>query len=251
MQLSIVGSLPEQTSNWIEEYFGHWKKPDIPLENEPDFDINLGQVKGKVVDTQGPWPASLLFWNTVGHDHPDAAAIQLLQEHLFEDKASLFSAANQYDPDFMLYFPLAQALASHGVAGLALSPRARTSLDVLIAEVHKLTKSVKSNGISEQRLCYLKQVYLNERLEKLTDNLSLAKMLSATSKQDFQHPITAPWERINAVSVDDIKRVANKYFRAEHQIRLDLLPPWYIRWTKQLLEWLPKDTADSLEEEAL
>ncbi len=251
MQLSIVGKLPKQTRKWVDKYFGDWKKPNSLLESEVEFDINLEQIKGELVDPKGPWPASLLLWNTVGYNHPDAAAVRLLQAHLFSDKASLFSINNQYDPDFMIYFPLAQALASHGVAGLVISPRARASLDELVTEILQLTESVKRNGMSQQRLCYLKQLELNRMVGNITDDLFLAKRLSATSRLDFQHPITAPWERTNVVTVADIQRVANKYFQPNHQIRLDLLPPWYIRWAKQLLEWLPKGTADSIEEEAL
>ena len=251
MQLSIVGGLSENTQQLVNHYFGDWKKPQTPLTPQPKVEIKPRPIEGEVFDERGPWLASLLFWQTVGRSNPDEAAIQLLQAHLFSDKSGKLKVKNFNDPDYMLYFPLAQSLAEFGVAGLAIAPRARTPLNQLADSINTLVKEVQKNGISESRLCYLKSVYLSHRIEALKGNLALAKLLSDTPAGDQNVPITAEWERINQVSPADIQRIANTYFTPQHSIRVDLMPPWYIRWVKRVLEWLPKDTADSAEEAAL
>ena len=251
MQLSIVGGLTDNTFELVAHYFADWKKPTSTLTPQPHVDIPLKEIVGEVVDDRGPWPASLLFWQTVGRNNPDKAAIQLLQAHLFSDKAGRLRVNNLNDPDYLLYFPLMQSLSEFGVTGLAIAPRARTPINELADSITDLVNDVKRQGISQTRLCYLKSVYLNHRIEALQSNLAIAKLLSDTPTADQAKPITADWERVEHVSVSDIQRVAKTYFTPQHSIRLDLLPPWYIRWAKRVLEWLPKDTADSAEEAAL
>ena len=104
--------------------------------------------------------------------------------------------------------------------------------------------------LDETSLCALKQVWLNNRLQQLSDTQALATQLSATSVQDKDHPFSAQWQRINAVTAGDIQRVAKQYF-TQNYVRVDLLPPWYIRWGKTLLEWLPGEMSDSLEDAVL
>ncbi|MBM7073986.1 insulinase family protein [Shewanella sp. 202IG2-18] len=251
MQLSIVGALPDNIDELVTEYFAHWPKPDSESTPQPEVNIQPRAISGEIVDDRGPWPASLLFWQTVGRSHPDKAAIQLLQAHLFSDKSAELQLNNLHDPEYMLYYPLAQSLSEIGVAGLAIAPRARTQLDAQVKSITSLIHQVQKNSIDEQRLCYLKSVYLNGRINLLQDNLTIAKVLSDTQSSQSQNPLTASWQQVNQVSVADIRRVANIYFSPAHSIRLDLLPPWYIRWAKSVLELLPKRTTDSLEEDAL
>ena len=251
MQLSIVGGISNNIDEMINQYYGHWKKPTTSLTPQPRVDIPSKKIVGEIVDSRGPWPVSLLFWQTVGRSHPDKAAVQLLQAHLFSDKASALRVDNLNDPEYMLYFPLAQSLSEFGVAGLAVAPRARTSLNELATSIKNLLSSLKHDGISEERLCYLKSVYLNHQIQAYQDNLTLAKQLSDTTKLEQSSPITSSWESVEQVSTEDIRRVANTYFTHSNSIRLDLLPPWYIRWVKRILEWLPKDTTDSVEEAVL
>ncbi len=251
MRLSIVGGISDQTLKLVNRYFGSWKQPGKRLTPQPEVNIEPGPIKGKVFDDRGPWPASLLFWQTAGRNNPDEAAVQLLQAHLFSDKSGRLKVKNFSDPDYMLYFPLAQSLAEFGVAGLAIAPRARTSLNELADSVRHLVRDVRQNGISETRLCYLKSVYLNQRIAAAKDNLALAGLLSAATSAGQNTPLSAEWERINRVSVKDIQRVAKTYFNSEHSIRVDLMPPWYIRWVKRVLEWLPENIADSAEEALL
>lgn len=113
-----------------------------------------------------------------------------------------------------------------------------------------LVKQTQQTRISDATLCQLKQTWLNQRLGQLDNTQSLATLLSATDKQDQAHPLTAQWERVNAVTTADIQRVAQQYF-TPNMVRVDLLPPWYIRFGKTLLEWLPAGVSDDLEDAVL
>ncbi|PIW61981.1 pitrilysin family protein [Shewanella sp. CG12_big_fil_rev_8_21_14_0_65_47_15] len=250
MQLSLVGKLSPQTRQWIEQNFATWPKPTTTEPRFTELNIEPKQVHAELVDERGPWSGLLLAWHTVGKDHPDAAAIRLLEAHLFQNTASALAKISQHNPDQMLSYSLPFELENHGIANIVLVPRARTSLDTLVEKVQGLIAQTQQQALDETRLCTLKQVWLNNRLQQLSDTQALATQLSATSVQDTDHPLTAPWQRINAVTAEEFQRVAKQYFNQDY-VRVDLLPPWYIRWGKTLLEWLPDGASDSLEEAVL
>ncbi|MCL1089904.1 insulinase family protein [Shewanella profunda] len=250
MQLSLVGKLNPEAKDWIAEYFATWPKPKV---GEPKFaplTIQPKHIHAELIDERGPWPGVLLAWHTVGKGHSDAAAITLLEAYLFQNTNSQLAKLSQHNPAQMLNYSLPFELENHGITNLVLVPRARTSLDALVEKVLKLVAQAQQQPIDEEDLCTLKQGWLNNRLQQLDDTQALATQLSATSKPDQTHPLTAQWEQINAVTASDIQNAAKQYLTQDY-VRVDLLPPWYIRWGKTLLEWLPDSMSDSLEDAAL
>ncbi len=247
MQLTIVGDIPQNTLQWVEEEFGEWKNPaqvtsppmQVQFENKP--------VHGEVVDKRGPWPALLLAWHTVGQTHEDAAAVSLLEAHLFQNRSSLIRQSGLSDPEQLLTYSVPLSMEQMGVTNLVMVPRAKTSLDRLAANVEQMIEKIASDGISEGELSQLKANWLNKRLRLLDSPSLLARSLSASLKQDSLTPLTGPWERIYAVSPPQLQAVAQSYF-SQGYVRLDLLPPWYIRWTKTVLEWFPQGLSDTLED---
>jgi zinc protease len=246
MQLSIVGAAPEQTGRWIEDNFGDWQVPSFKQDPMPALSINPRQVHGKISDVRGPWPALLLGWHTVGQSHVDAAAVRLVESYLFTSRASLVKQSGLVDPGHLLSYSMPVVMQQHGVSNIVLVPRARTSLDTLTQKVMDLIEPLKNSTMSAQQLCMLKQNWLHSALAQLNSSRSLAISLSATLAQDKLTPLSGPWQRIKNVTEADIRRIAKHYFN-QNYVRIDLLPPWYIRATKTILEWLPKSIADSIE----
>lgn len=250
MQLSLVGKLSPEVKTLIEQHFAKWTAPNQPIIEFNQLKIPPQPVMAQLIDERGPWPGLLLAWHTVGKNHPDAAAIRLLEADLFQNTQSTLAKISQHDPAQMLSYSLPFELENHGITNLVLVPRAKTSLNDLTDMVLALIKQAQQTRMSDAALCQLKQTWLNQRLAELDSTQSLATLLSATSKQDQAHPLTAQWERINAVTADDFQRVAKHYF-TPNMVRVDLLPPWYIRLGKTLLEWLPAGVSDDLEDAAL
>jgi hypothetical protein len=188
----------------------------------------------------------LLGWHTVGKNHVDAAAVRLVESLLFTNRASLIKQSGLIDPDHLLNYSTELTMQQHGVSNIVLVPRARASLDSLTQQVMALIEPLKQDSISPQQLCQLKQTWLHAALARLNHSQSLATSLSATLEQDKLVPLSGPWQRINSVTTSDIGRIARRYF-THNYVRVDLLPPWYIRISKTLLEWLPKNLTDSIE----
>ncbi|MCL1051775.1 insulinase family protein [Shewanella abyssi] len=250
MQLTLVGNIPAQTNNWIDNSFASWQKPATAKATMPDLHIDAKAVHAEIIDERGPWPAVLLAWHTAGTNSADAPALALLEAYLFQNKSSLIERTSLQDPDQLLSYSIPLKMQHHGVTNLVLVPRARTSLDTLTSNVDKLIESVTIEPIPAEELCQLKQIWLDKKLSILDSPSALSRHLSATIEKDTQAPLTAQWQRINAVSAADLQRVSERYFKHK-RVRLDLLPPWHIRAAKTVLEWLPKGAADSLEESVM
>ncbi|MFB2686682.1 M16 family metallopeptidase [Shewanella mangrovisoli] len=250
MQLSLVGKLPSDVKSLIAQHFNAWSTPNKPIAEFDELKITPKPVHAELIDERGPWPGLLLAWHTVGKNHPDAAAIRLLEGYLFQNTRSVIAQISQHDPAQMLSYSLPFELENHGITNLVLVPRAKTSLDDLTEKVLGVVAKVQQAPLSDAELCQLKQTWLNNQLAQLDNTQSLATLLSATAKQDQTHPLTAQWQRINSVTTEDLQRVATRYF-STNIVRVDLLPPWYIRVGKTLLEWLPSGVSDSLEDAVL
>ncbi|MFB2728041.1 M16 family metallopeptidase [Shewanella mangrovisoli] len=250
MQLSLVGKLPSDVKSLIAQHFNAWPTPSQPITEFDELKITPKPVHAELIDERGPWPGLLLAWHTVAKNHPDAAAMRLLEGYLFQNTRSAIAQISQHDPAQMLSYSLPFELENHGITNLVLVPRAKTSLDDLTEKVLGVVAKVQQTSLSDAELCQLKQTWLNNQLAQLDNTQSLATLLSATAKQDQMHPLTAQWQRINSVTTEDLQRVATLYF-TNNMVRVDLLPPWYIRVGKTLLEWLPSGVSDSLEDAVL
>ncbi|WP_242620216.1 M16 family metallopeptidase [Shewanella maritima] len=249
-QMTLIGALPDNTLELIEHEFADWQKSTAAPSRFNDLQIDAKASHGSIVDERGPWPAVLMAWHTVGRNHQDAEAIALLNQYLFQQRDSLLARRTTRAQQTMLHLSYPLALEHHGVANIVLVPRANESLDELATIVETLIDDVVKNGISEPQLCNVKAAYLETKLAKLASPLTLANMLSNSQLRDKRTPLTSPWQRTNQVTSDDMARVAAKYYQHK-AVRLDMLPAWYIRSGKTLLEWLPKSWSQWLEEQAL
>ena len=250
MQLAIVGDLPSQTLSWVEQYFGSWQKPSRPLAHFSPLAVERQPVRGEIVDSRGPWPGLLLAWHTVGTLDPDAAAMTLVEDYLLQNRTSMLEKLHLKTPETLLHYSVPLSMQHLGVMNLVLVPRAKVSLDDLSQRITEMVDRLATQGVTSTELERLKRRWLLAQLSKLDNDVSLANLLSASQQRDRDHPLTAPWERIATVTQEDIKRVTQQYLSPGF-VRLDLLPPWYIRWGKAILEWLPEGMSDSLEEKVL
>lgn len=250
MQLSIVGQVPSQTVTWINDYFASWPIPTSQPQGFYPLQVNRQSVHHEIIDARGPWPGLLLAWHTVGRSHQDAAAISLVESHLLQSRASVLAKLSLKQPKELLYYSLPLTMEHFGVMNLVMVPRANISLDQLAQQITEIVDDLAAYGLTSVQLEQLKRQALQQQLMKLDNDISLATTLSATLEQDRLTPLSGPWERINAVTNDDIIRVTRQYLQPG-VVRLDLLPPWYIRWSKAVLEWLPKGWTESIEEQVL
>ncbi|WP_414628817.1 M16 family metallopeptidase [Shewanella colwelliana] len=250
MQLSIVGDIPNSTNKWIDDNFGQWLPPTHSQPRFTSLKVNRETVTAEIVDERGPWPGLLLAWHTVGKTHQDAAALELVEAYLLQSRASLLAQSSLVDSDQLFYYSVPLTMEQFGVMNLVMVPRAHVSLNQLSQNITALIDQLANHSVDDATLTQLKRDWLQRQLSRLDNDLNLAMSLSATLEQDRLSPLTGPWERIQAVSNQDLQRVAKTYLQAGY-VRLDLLPPWYIRWSKALLEFLPSGLTQSIEEQVL
>ncbi|MCL2918039.1 M16 family metallopeptidase [Shewanella litorisediminis] len=260
LSMALTGALPADIETRLNAHFGGWQAPAPAQSREtaqPDeADVTRQEVKprapvhGEVTDERAPWPGLLMAWHTVGRNHPDAAAIKLLELALFQRIASGLERAGISGKQSLLHYSLPLEMELHGMTNLVLVPRANVSLDTLAAGIDTMVNQAASEPMKGTELCQLKQLWLADYQEQLSSDETLAQWLAASPATDHAQPLLNPWLRVRDVSEHDLMRVAQRYF-AGHSVRLDLKPAWHTRLGKGLLEWLPESWAEGLEELAL
>ncbi|WP_394131818.1 M16 family metallopeptidase [Shewanella maritima] len=250
MTMAVVGDVPSDIYSKVEAHFGDWQAQTTLAHTFAPIDIQAKPVHGKVYDNRGPWPALLLAWHTRGRSHPDAAALALLNQYLFSHNTSLMQHTQRNEAQALFNYSFPMAMDNHGVANIVLVPRAKVSLDDLFDLVTKQIEQVISEGIDANSLCRIKHSSTSTLITQFHQPQTVAKRLINIAQQDLDQPLSGPISRIDAVTNEDIQRVAQQYFQHK-TIRLDLFPPWYIRTGKTVLEWLPESLTHSLEDKAL
>ena len=250
-RLALVGNFSAASVRpWIESEFAQWQSPDNTPPKTFHLDIMPKPFHQRVVDARAPWPALLLAWHTVGADHPDFVAVQLLQRYLLERNGNIISQHLRQNDSTFLTQSIPLAMEQHGLANLVLVPRAHVSLDELAKSIESSIADVANTSISSTNLCQLKTEWLLASLQELDDPLALAQRLATGSRYNEHFPLSFQWSAIEKLTPDDLNRVAKQYFLAT-PMRLDMEPSWYMRWTKSILQWLPESWTQGIEESVL
>jgi predicted Zn-dependent peptidase len=216
--LAVAGDIDvDQTKKLIEEYFGPIPKGaeiDRPKFTLPE-QTKPSERTVELVTT--PLPATLHAWRAPGETSEDAPALELMANILANGRSSRLyeklvrETQTASDIDVFPYL-----LENGGVVGIMATGNEETKipdLDKLIDE--EVTKLV-DKGVSDEEL----QKSKNQKERELATAYSTMQ----SRAQNLAHfhvmfgdtnRINTQWERSQAVTRDDIQRVARKYLKPE------------------------------------
>ncbi len=251
MTLVIAGRLdPAAVRAQLQRDWGNWRVAgDAPLPTPVAQPLPLA-LQAELIDDRSPWPALALAWLTVPDDHPDAAAIALLQNHLLSGEQALLRQQLLAEQKILQQLQLPLELPKLGLVHVVLVPRAGSSLDSLQRAAEQLFADMASAPPTAATVCELKTTALRRLLSISESPLLHAYRESLDNVRWQRSRLTDEMQAIAAVTPADMARVSQHYFQ-HHTIALQLLPPWYVRWAKQVLEWLPISWSQSLEASVL
>lgn len=92
--------------------------------------------------------------------------------------------------------------------------------DILLAEIEKL----KTEKVSQRDLERIKKLNRRDFLDQMRSNESLAGTLATIEVQVGWRYLTTYLDKISAVTIDDIQRVANKYIRSNAKTSVYIIP---------------------------
>ena len=225
--LSIAGDFDiKQAKQWINKYFSEipkgTKKIERPIIVEP---IKNKEIRDTVYDNI-QLPAVMMGYHTPAQGTPDAYAVEMLAQILSQGNSSrmqksivdeqekaLFVGAFPFpteDPGLSLMF----GIANMGVA-----------IDDLEAAIDKEVEKVQNELISEEEFQKMKNqiesdmVSKNAKVEGIAENLANYFVYYGDANL-----VNTEIDRYMKVTREDLKRVANKYFRKDNRVVLHYLP---------------------------
>ena len=239
--LVIVGAVKQGDVEVLaKKYFG-WipKYPDPPRVTvvEP---MPTAPKAVKIKEQNAPTPLLALVYRTVPLGHEDYVALQVLAQILCEGNSSRVYrrlVANDQSAAFAQGIDFSLEQDGLFAIGAALSPlggdakKAQTALEEEIEKIR--TTPVTDAELNKARTQLRKTIVF----ESLTVESKAFKIGRAAVLEGNVDNVNKQLSRINAVTIADVQRVAQKYFTPEHKmtfnIERNLLGTLFGKWGKE------------------
>jgi zinc protease len=226
--LTIAGDFDEaEARRLVEQYFGDIPSRAPQPESTCQVQLNTGARRMEVTDQNANLPAVAFVYKLPAQNDPDAPALDLLSTILGggessrlnrrivrQERAALFSGAFAQllrTAGVSLYF----AVANQGV------PAARID-SMLAQEVDRL----RSDSVMTEELEKAKNQYRTGAIRSRQTTMGIAETLQGALR--FNGDLEAAnreMDKYMAVTVADIRRVAQRYLAPENRLTLIINPP--------------------------
>ncbi|MGV6860495.1 MAG: M16 family metallopeptidase [Putridiphycobacter sp.] len=215
------------TIDFVNKYFpkASSKPHSIPRPN-----VMEGLIKNEIVDTiydNIQLPAIIMGYKTPELNHKDHYAVEMLAMLLSDGNSSRFNkniVEKQRLAMFAAAFPF--PLEDEGVAISFALANMGIGLDTLQMALDAEIKDVQENLISDDELQKLKNQIESDFISSNSTMAGIAEQLAQyyTYYQGNTNLINTEIDKYMAVTKEDIKRVANKYFVNSNRVVLYYLP---------------------------
>ena len=223
--LTIVGDFdPAQAKAWTAKYFGDIPKGK-PITRPEVKPVTLEAGKRLVYEDRVPLPRLYVQWPTVGVEHADRHALQVLGAILSGPRTARLTKALVYDTQSAASVTARQSSSEDvGEFVMIVNPRPGHTLTELEAAADAILTQFKAEGPTDEEL---KGATAGQELafvRGLESNLGKANQL-ANGAGFLGDPgyFKTDYEKTRAVTVADVKRVANAYL-TNGRVVLSIVP---------------------------
>ncbi|MBV6413226.1 MAG: insulinase family protein [Xanthomonadales bacterium] len=230
--LGIAGDIgAEEAFRLAEKYFGKIKRRETPPRPDVSEPLNTEEKRITQADDLAQVPAVAVAWKIADRGSPDQAPIAVLAEVLAGGDASRMYQGLVKGKEMSLnidhLFGLTGPFEYNGPTLLTLFAlyKPNVTSDALIAEMDAQIARVVADGVSDAELGRVKTAMLSDWNNSMESLLSRADTLAIFQAlwDDAQVANQVPgW--IEAVTSDDLKRVAAKYLTAANRTVIDRKP---------------------------
>ena len=225
--LSIAGDINKpELKKWIEKYFSEipmgTKEMNRPKLVEP---VKKLEVRDTIYDNV-QLPAVMMGYHTPAQGTPDSYAVSMLAQILSQGKSSRLQKSivdEQQKAIFVGAFPF--PTEDPGMALMFGVTNMGVAIDALEESINKEVEKVQNELISEDEFQKLKNqiesdmISGNSKVEGIAENLANYFVYYGDANL-----INTEISRYMKVTREDIKRVANEYFRKDNRVVLHYLP---------------------------
>ena len=229
--IAVSGDVdPEQVYRLVQKYFGDI--PATPLPPRPDVSesLNTGERFERQTDAHATAPALAIGWKMPGPDSPDYYPLAVLGALLLDGDASLLYQKMVKERQTMLSisggfgWPLGDPLTFAGPSLMVAfgiykpgSP-ARQNVD----DIQAVIDGIARDGVDPARLKAVQTKMVADFYKELARNINRADYLAITQKLHGDADLVNRYPQIiQAVTPDDIRRVAAKYLTVANRSWID------------------------------
>jgi zinc protease len=216
--LTIAGRFqPEEAQKFIEKHFGVLPKPANPIDRTYTVEPPQDGERSVVVRRVGKLQLATACYHIPSGGHPDFAPLTVLTRILSDE------------PTGRLYKALVEAKLATRAGGYAI-PTHDAGLFNVIASVDpdkslddaqkillEVTENVAQSPITEEEVTRAIDRIISEREQEMTDAQSVAVTLSDWASQGDWRLFFLYRDRVEAVTADDVMRVAKTYLKRNNR----------------------------------
>jgi len=225
--LTLVGDLdPKETMEKVKKYFGGIPRQPAPPEvnfTEPDHDKERVQT---IHDPLARLPQVIAAYNVPKGNTPDSYALQVLAQVLSTGRSSRFYQHLVHDKQLALNaFGFMQTRRGPSLFYLLAVPRPGVKLEDLQKAIDEEIEAVKKDGITQQELEKVRTQILRQQIQTRNSTLFTSVQLGQYAVY-YNDPnlINTAYEKLTAVTADQVKQAAQKYLVPAHRSVVITMP---------------------------
>jgi zinc protease len=227
--VSIVGDFdPAKTKALIRKYFGEVPRGK-PIERPDPAPVTLSSERRLTYEDRNVTSSPMLFitWPTVDAHDDDRLALQVLGSVLFGSRTARVTKAIVYDRQMAAQvFGGQRTFEAAGKFDIIIQPQPGTTLTQLEVVTDSIIAAFKREGPTADEVARAKAGSELSFIAGLESNLGKAASLANSQLLygDPSHGFTYDYPKLQAVTPEEVQRVARKYL-TDGRVVLSVVPP--------------------------
>ena len=218
--LVVIGDVnTKELYKRIKKYFGKWKKASDISSFVPEANQNVEALEINFVDMPNAVQSNISITSNVKlkMSDPDYHAV-LIANKIFGGGFNSYLNMNLREANGWTYGARSSVGTDKYISRFSAGAAVRNAVtDSAIVETIKEIKRFQSEPVEASALANAKAKYVGDFVLALERPSTIAQYAISTKINELPEDFYATYlEKINAVSIEDVQRVANKYFTADN-----------------------------------
>jgi predicted Zn-dependent peptidase len=225
--LALVGDLdPQETLAKVKKYFGAIpSQPAAPKVDlaEPE---HYGERREVIYDPLARLPQLLISYHIPRGDTPENFQVQVLANILGTGQSSRFYQHLVKEKQLAVSIQMQpEARIGPGLLYITATPRPGVKPEDLEKAIYEEIEAVQKDGVTPQEMEKARTQYLRSQIQGRQSSLFTAMRLGQNAVY-FNDPelINTSFDKFNAVSIEEVKRAAQKYLATSERTVVTTLP---------------------------